>query len=349
MMKKKIALFLAIAMALTLLAGCGSSQTSAPSGTTAAQPSATDNKGGEPVTFIMGTACPVSEDNQLYQWCEKFKALVEEATDGQIIIENHHANELGGERDLFEGVQLGTVDLCMISNGPVGNFVPEVMAFDFPFLFTDFDHVSAVFEGEIGDRLKAKIEETADVVMLDWAINGFRQLNNSKRPVVHPSDLKGMKVRTMENTIHMETFAAMGADPTPMNGSELYTALQQGTVDAMESPLTYIIPSKFYEVTSYLSITNHFYAPSVITMNKDKFNGLSAEQQAILLDCAEQASAYQKEFCLKMDSKLAEEAATLHGMEVVTTNIDEFREATKSVYDNHPEYADILAEIQALQ
>lgn len=349
-MKKKIALILATTLILSLLSGCGGNkQTSSPAETSTKTDTQAGTEKADPVTFIMGTAAPVSEDNQLYQWCEKFKSLVEEATDGQIIIENHHANELGGERDLFEGVQLGTIDLCMISNGPVGNFVPEVMAFDFPFLFSDFDHVAAVFEGEIGDRLKGQIEETAGVVVLDWAINGFRQLNNSKRPVVHPSDLSGMKIRTMENAIHMETFSAMGADPTPMNGSELYTALQQGIVDAMESPLTYIIPSKFYEVTNYLSITNHFYAPSIIAMNANKFNALSAELQATVLDCAEQASAYQKEFCLTMDAKLTEEAASLHGMEVVTVDMDEFREATKSVYDNHPEYAEILAEIQALQ
>ena len=219
-MKKRMATLLTAAMTLTLLAGCG--------GTPANQPQDTD-EGKAPVTetttFVLGNAAPLSEDNQLYQWCEEFKRLVSEATGGQIVIENHYASELGGERDLFEGVQLGTVDICIIANGPVGNFVPDVLAFDFPFLFRDFDHVTKAFEGEIGDRLSASIEEKANVVMLDWAINGFRQLTNSVHPVEHPSDLKGMKVRTMENQIHMESFAAMGADPTPMSGSELYTAL----------------------------------------------------------------------------------------------------------------------------
>lgn len=343
-MKKKLAVLLASTMMLAMLAGCGGGSTTGETTT------ATDESGSAgTITFVMGNAAPVSEDNQLYQWCEEFKRLVSEATDGQIVIENHYASELGGERDLFEGVQLGTVDMCIIANGPVGNFVPDVLAFDFPFLFRDYDHVTKVFDGEIGDRLSASIEEKAGVVMLDWAINGFRQLVNSVRPVEHPSDLEGMKVRTMENQIHMETFAALGADPTPMNGSELYTALQQGIVDAMESPLTYIIPSKFYEVQDYLSMTNHFYSPSVVAMNKAKFEALTPEQQEIMLSCAEQATAYQTEFCLSMDEKLADEAANIHGMEVVYTDMEEFREATQVVYDNHPEYAEILAEISAVK
>lgn len=343
-MKKKLAALLAIAMMLAMLAGCGGKTS-----TDGADAAADDGASAETITFVLGNSAPLSEDNQLYQWCEEFKRLVSEATDGQIVIENHYASELGAERDLFEGVQLGTVDLCIISSGPVGNFVPDVLAFDFPFLFRDYDHVTKVFEGEIGDRLSASIEEQAGVVMLDWAINGFRQLVNSVRPVEHPSDMEGMKIRTMENEIHMETFSALGADPTPMNTSELYTALQQGIVDGMESPLTYIIPSKFYEVQDYLSMTYHLYSPSVVAMNKAKFDALTPEQQEILYTCAEQATDYQTEFCRTMDEKLSDEAANEHGMEVTWTDMEEFRAATQVVYDNHPEYADILAEISAVE
>lgn len=349
-MKKKMSFLLTAVMLIAVLSGCSGG--SAPSGDTpssGSQAAEQEPAGQESITLVLGATCPVSEENQLWQWAEKYKSLLAEATNGRIILDCHYAGELGGERDLFEGVQLGTVDMCIISNGPVGNFVSDTLAFDFPFLFRDYDHVMKVFEGEIGDRLLKVVEEKTDVVMLDWAANGFRQTTNSKHPIAHPSDFSDIKLRTMENPIHIEAFRAMGANAGPMSNGELYTVLQQGTFDGMESPLTYIIPSKFYEVQKYLSVTNHFYAPSVIPMNKARFDSLSAEDQQLMLDLAHEATLYQYDWLSGKDAELIEKAPTEYNMEVTICDMEEFREATQSVYDNHPEYAEILAEIEAVQ
>ena len=317
--------------------------------------SETDAKGGTPgskttagVTLILANAAPASEINHMYQYCQKFKELVEEKSDGRIAVEIHPNGELGGERDLVEGVQLGTVDVCFVASAPLGNFVTDTLAFDFPFLFRDFDHVEKVMSGEIGTNIAEQIEEQANVKFLSWGVNGFRHFCNNVKPVRSPQDMKGMKVRTMENKIHMETFSALGTDPTPMGTGELYTALQQGTVDGMEGPLTWILPSKYNEVQKYLSLTGHFYAPSAALMNRDKYDSFTETDRALLDECAREAETYQLQFCIETDKKMAEEAKTA-GMEVIPKeelDMDAFLAAAQSVYDAHPEYSEILEKIK---
>ena len=145
------------------------------------------------------------------------------------------ANALGGEREMVEGLQIGTVDVVVTSTGPVGNFVPEVLITDIPFLFRDYEHAHAVLDGPIGQDLLDKFPEHG-LIALAWGENGFREITNSKHPIKEPEDAKGLKIRTMENQVHMRPSAA-GVLPTPMAFTEVYTALQQGTVDGQENPI----------------------------------------------------------------------------------------------------------------
>lgn len=363
---KPAAMFLAAALAGTVLAGslltgCGSgsgqtgakadpksAQSEAAAGAQGNAGSGNGSAAGTEVTLILGNAAPASEVNHMYQYCQKFKELVEEKSEGRIAIEVHPNGELGGERDLVEGVQLGTVDICFVASAPLGNFVTDTLAFDFPFLFRDFDHVEKVMGGEIGTDIANQIEEQAKVKFLSWGVNGFRHFCNNVKPVKSPEDMKGMKVRTMENKIHMETFTALGTDPTPMGTGELYTALQQGTVDGMEGPLTWILPSKYNEVQKYLSLTGHFYAPSAALMNQDKYNALPEADRTLLDECAKEAEQYQLQFCIDIDKQMAEDAKEA-GMEVIPKeelDMDAFYAAAQSVYDAHPEYSGILEKIK---
>lgn len=303
------------------------------------------------VTLSLGDVGPANPDNLLYQYSEKFKALVEERSGGRITI-NHHSNaELGGERDMIEGVTLGTVDMTFVASSSVGNFVKEAQIFDFPFLFRDFDHVEAVMRTDIAKGLAETIEKTAGVKFMSWGVNGFRYLCNSLRPVRHPDDMKGLKLRTIENQIHMEFFTALGASPTPMSAGELYTALQQKTVDGMDGPLAWIVPAKFWEVQKYISETRHLYAPSVCLMDLNRFNGLSKDTRELLLRCAEEAADYQLNWCREIDATLFGEVQKL-GMEMTNAkdlDLDAFRARSQVVYDRHPEYKEIAEKIMAVK
>lgn len=216
---------------------------------------------------------------------EAFIAKLGELSDGAFTGNQAPAGQLGGERDMIEGLQIGSLDVVITSTGPLGNFVPEVYALDLPFLFRDYDHARKVLDGEIGKELLDKINGN-QLVGLAWSENGFRHVTNSQRPVRTPADLDGLKLRTMENRVHMEAFSQMGAAPTPMAFPELFTALQQGVVDGQENPVTVITASKFWEVQSHVSLTGHVYSPAVILAAPSLMESLTEEQRSWFFEAA---------------------------------------------------------------
>jgi len=211
---------------------------------------------------------------------DSFAREVERRTNGRYKVQTFYSAALGAERESVEGVQLGTLDLTLTSTGPLPNFVPDVAIIDIPFLFRDYAHARAVLDGPIGQELLAKFPAKG-MVGLAWAENGFRHMTNSKRPVNVPEDLRGLKMRTMENPIHIEAYRQFGILPTPMAFTEVFTALQQGTVDGQENPLSVITAAKLDQVQKYLSLTGHVYSPAVFLMNKAQWDTLSdADKQA---------------------------------------------------------------------
>lgn len=219
---------------------------------------------------------------------DTFAREVEQRTGGRYKVQNFYSAALGAERESVEGVQLGTLDLTLTSTGPLPNFVPEVAILDIPFLFRDYAHARAVLDGPIGQDLLKKFP-AKNMVALAWAENGFRHMTNSKRPVETPDDLKGLKMRTMENPIHIQAYKQFGILPTPMAFTEVFTALQQGTVDGQENPLSVITAAKLDQVQKYLSLTGHVYSPAVILMNKAKWDALSAADKQAFTDAAREA------------------------------------------------------------
>ncbi len=247
---------------------------------------------------------------------DAFIAKLEELSGGEWTGTQAPAGQLGGERDMIEGLQIGSLDVVITSTGPLGNFVPEVYALDLPFLFRDYDHARKVLDGEIGQELLAKIDENG-LVGLGWSENGFRNVTNSQRPVNTPADLEGLKLRTMENKVHMEAFTDLGAAPTPMAFPELFTALQQGVVDGQENPITVIVASKFWEVQKYLTLTGHVYSPVAILGSPTLWEGLSEEEKGWFYEAAKASAAATRAEV----NRLEEEGVALleeNGMEVVT-------------------------------
>jgi tripartite ATP-independent transporter DctP family solute receptor len=219
---------------------------------------------------------------------DTFAREVEKRTQGRYKVQNFYSAALGAERESVEGVQLGTLDLTLTSTGPLPNFVPEVAILDIPFLFRDYAHARAVLDGPIGQDLLKKFPAKG-MVALAWAENGFRHMTNSKHAVNTPDDLKGLKMRTMENPIHIQAYKQFGILPTPMAFTEVFTALQQGTVDGQENPLSVITSAKLDQVQKYLSLTGHVYSPAVILMNKVKWDALSAADKQAFQEAAHEA------------------------------------------------------------
>jgi tripartite ATP-independent transporter DctP family solute receptor len=219
---------------------------------------------------------------------DTFAREVEQRTGGRYKVQNFYSAALGAERESVEGVQLGTLDLTLTSTGPLPNFVPEVAILDIPFLFRDYAHARAVLDGPIGQDLLQKFPAKG-MVALAWAENGFRHMTNSKHPVNSPEDLRGLKMRTMENPIHIQAYRQFGILPTPMAFTEVFTALQQGTVDGQENPLSVITSAKLDQVQKYLTLTGHVYSPAVILMNKAKWDALSAADKQAFQEAAREA------------------------------------------------------------
>ena len=258
---------------------------------------------------------------------QAFIDTLTELSGGTFTGEQAPAGQLGGERDMIEGLQIGSLDVVITSTGPLGNFVPQVYALDLPFLFRDYDHARKVLDGEIGQELLDEISKN-NLVALAWSENGFRHVTNSQRAVRTPEDLAGLKLRTMENKVHMAAFEGMGAAPTPMAFPELFSALQQGVVDGQENPVTVITASKFWEVQKYVSLTGHVYSPAAVLASPVLLDGLTEEQRGWFAEAAKASAA-----ATRAEVNLLRE----NGMEVIT-DIDKApfaalaEEASYSVY-----------------
>jgi len=230
----------------------------------------------------------VSQNSHYGVAVEAFAREVERRTDGRYKVQNFYSGALGAERESIEALQLGTLDLTMTSTGPVPNFVPDIAILDIPFLFRDYAHARAVLDGPIGQDLLQKFPAKG-IVALAWAENGFRHMTNSRRAVNTPDDLKGLKMRTMENPVHIQAYKQFGIIPTPMAFTEVFTALQQGTVDGQENPLSVITSAKLDQVQKYLSLTGHVYSPALILMNRAQWDKLSAADKQAFQDAAKEA------------------------------------------------------------
>lgn len=273
----------------------------------------------------------LSDSSHYSVGADAFKDTLERLSDGEFEVVEHTSGALGGERAMIEGLQIGTVDVVITSTGPLGNFVPQTYVLDLPFLFEDYEQARCVLDGEIGQELLDKMGNH-DLVGLAWSENGFRHMTNSKRVVKTPADAEGLKVRTMENKVHMEAFEQMGVHPTPMAFPEVFTALQQGTVDGQENPITVIVATKFWEVQDHLSLTGHVYSPAAVLGSPILLDGLSEEQRGWF----EQAAQASAEATREEVSRLEREGVELlreNGM-TVETDLDKapFQEAVKPAY-----------------
>ena len=253
---------------------------------------------------------------------DTFAKEVEKRTAGRYKVQPFYSGALGGERESIEAVQLGTQELTFSSTGPIPNFVPETKILDVPFLFRDKAHARAVLDGPIGQDMLTKFDAKG-FKALAWGENGVRHMTNSKRDVKAPEDLKGLKMRTMENPVHIAAYKGLGIVTTPMAFPEVFTALQQGTVDGQENPLSVIMAAKFDQVQKHLSLTGHVYSPAIFVMNKASFDKLTAADKQAFIEAAREGVKLNR---ARVDADDATGVTELRakGM-TVTENVDKAR------------------------
>ena len=301
-----------------------------------------------PVTLKLGHIA--EPENPYGQGADHFAKLVKERSNGEIIIQVYPSSQLGNQRDLVEGLTFGTVDMTLTGTAVLGNFVPEVSIFDLPFLFRDVQHAYKALD-TVGMELCKKGEARGMITLAIWE-NGIRHMTNNARPIVKPEDMKGLKFRVMEQPVYIELMKALGASPTPMAMSELYTALQKGVIDGQENPLAHIATKRFYEVQKYISLTGHTYAPELVMISAIAWKKLTPEQQALLRKAAEDTRDWQRQLCRDKEGdflKIIKES----GKAQVNDNVDKaaFAKATRGVWDLYTKrFGDAsLKAIQAIQ
>lgn len=301
------------------------------------------------LTVMVGTTAMASEkvmklgivtnkDRSLTKGLVKFGEVVEKETGGAIKVQVFSDGVLGGDRQTLEALQMGTVHGTSVSTGPIAAFAPQFDVFDLPFLFKDKATAFKVVDGPIGQELLEQLPKVGFIGMNYWE-NGFRHLTNNKREVKTLEDIKGLKIRTLESKVHVDTWKTLGANPTPMSFSQLYTALEQGVVDGQENPFGNVTGNKFYEVQKYLTTTGHVYNASPFLISKKFWDTLSEQEKEVMKKAAKEAQAYQRQLNDKEDQDSAA-LLTEKKMKISELNPGEKEkivEALKPVYEKYSE------------
>jgi len=284
--------------------------------------------------FDLVEAHTTTQDHPYTLGMVRYAQLVRERTQGRVSIQIHHSRQLGDERQVVEGLQLGTVQLTVTSTGPLGGFVPDVNVLDLPFLFRDAAHAYKVLDGEIGRGLLSKFEAVGIKGLAFWE-NGFRHITTSTKPVERPADLKGLKIRVMENRVHQAAFRQLGADATPMAWGEVFTSLQQGLLDAQENPIPIVSTFKLYEVQKYLALTAHVYSPAPVLLSKRSWDRMPPDIQKVLLDTAIEVARVQRQLNRTQEQKQIGELKTKGMVVIEEPDRAAFREAMKPVFEQY--------------
>ncbi|WP_091658834.1 DctP family TRAP transporter solute-binding subunit [Alteribacillus iranensis] len=269
--------------------------------------------GGSGEEFTIGVTYTTPESGATHIGMERFKELAEENSDGQVTVELYPNGQLyASERGAIEAVQAGNIEMTVTASAPVAGFNKNFAVLDLPFLFPDHETAYEALDGEFGQSLLDELPESG-LRGLAYGETGMRQMTNSSHPIESPEDLEGLKIRTMENDVHINTFNTYGADASPFAFGELYSALQQNVYDAMENPINLIHQMNFFEVQDYLTISNHAYTATVAFMNDDFYTSMPEELQEVVSDAAKEAQDHQREVAQQQDEE---------GLEVVQDHME---------------------------
>ncbi len=285
-----------------------------------------------------------AEGNPKWDASELFAELVEEGTDDALVVDVGGNSQYGDDMEALTQMRMGTLAFSSNSQGTTSSVVPQFSVLGLPFLFDSLPTAWKVMDGEVGDELK-KLAEEQNLVLLALWDNGIRHVSNNVHPIETPEDLDGLKIRTPPDEMTVDIFEALGANPTPMNFSELYIGLEQGVVDGQENPLMNIYSSKLHEVQDYISLTGHKYESTPLLMSKAVWDTLTPEQQEVIQEAAVEAGEFNRQASLQADEDLRKEMEEA-GVAFNEVEKQPFIEATSSVYDlwreEYPELVEMV-------
>jgi tripartite ATP-independent transporter DctP family solute receptor len=344
-MKKYLSILLCLILVVGLFAGCTSTQkedTNANSQTEGKEKAKTEEK---QETIVLRLADVHSEGYPTIKGDKKFAELVEERTNGRIKIEVYPGGQLGDEKTVIEQVQFGAIDFTRTSISPLTEFDKKLSVLMLPYLYRDSEHMFKVLDGKIGDEFLEGLKDS-NFVGLAWYDGGSRNFYNSKREIKSVEDLKGLKIRVQKSEIMMDLVKALGASPTPMAFSEVYSALQTGVIDGAENNWPSYLSTSHYEVANYYTVDEHTRVPELILGSKITFDKLSKDDQKIIKQAAREAALVERAEWKKME-KEAEKKIIENG-NIITRleSKEEFQEAVKPLYEKYGKgYEDLIQKI----
>lgn len=338
-MKRSLCVLLSALFVSFAFFGCTSSDKApaANSGTGSSSGASTAAPAPAAETVKIRVGIGTTAESSLGQGVTHFGKLLEEKSGGKIKVELCPGSVLGGDRETVEGVGLGTFEMCNIATGPVANFADAFLALDLPYVVTDRETAYKALDGAQGRAVLDTLENSGIYAMSFWEL-GFRDLYNAKGIVKSPADLKGMKIRVMENDVYISLFNGLGAYATPMSISEVFTSLQQGTIDGHDNPIGVTLAGKFYEADKNCTKSHHVYSATVSMINREFFNSLPAEYQKWIVEADAEARDYERKLVVEDEARCYEEWVK-NGGTVTEVDMDEWAKACAFVLD---EYADRL-------
>jgi len=289
---------------------------------------------------------------------QKFAELVGKKSNGRIAVKLFPAGVLGGDIQSLSAIRGGNLDMTSMNAGNLNGVIKEFIIFDFPFLFPGPKEADAIMDGPVGKKMFDKLPEYG-MVGLAYFDNGFRNITNSKRPITNLEDIKGLKLRVMQNPIYIDLFNALGANPTPMPFPEVYTALEQRTIDGQENPGRTVEASKVYEVQKYMTLTRHTYNPMALMMSKKTWDKFSTDDQKLLREAAQEAAVFQRAASREQNKQAIErmQKAGLQVNELPAQELATLREKVKPINEKYAkevvgeglykEFTDAIAKAQA--
>jgi tripartite ATP-independent transporter DctP family solute receptor len=284
----------------------------------------------------------------------RFGELLKERTNGDITIELKDNTIFFGERDLIEGIQMGELDLIVITTAPLYGFATDFLIFDLPYIFPNEEIARKVLDGPIGEK-KLKNAQHVGLMGLTYYENGMRNISSKNIPIHLPKDIQGLKIRTLESRIHMATFRAMGATPVPLPYHDILKYVQKGNIDAQENPISVMMTGELYKFQKYYTLTEHFYLAAPMFISLATWNKLSKEEQTIIVECAKESTKYQRQLSSEMNSPEVLNNMSKYMETIELTDKDAWIKATEHVKNafmpeiGEESYNELKNEIERIQ